>query len=85
MFTRMNEDLREKSKICLEKAGNTETEANELLRRNKIGVPTWVHVQNYIQNHVPNHVQNHVWNHVQNHVPNHVQNHVQNRVKKYKI
>ena len=35
----MKEDLREKSKICLEKTGNVETEANELLCRNKIGVP----------------------------------------------
>ena len=39
-FTRMKEDLREKSKMSLEKTGNIETEANELLRRNKIGVPT---------------------------------------------
>ena len=38
--TRMREDLREKSKMGLEKAGNTVTESNELLRRNKIGVPT---------------------------------------------
>ena len=39
-FTRMKEDLRETSKMSLEKTGNIETEANELLRRNKIGVPT---------------------------------------------
>ena len=39
-FTRMIEDLREKSKICLEKTGNIENKANELLRRNKIGFPT---------------------------------------------
>ena len=31
-FTRMKEDLREKSKTSLEKTGNIETEANELLR-----------------------------------------------------
>ena len=39
-FTRMKEDLREKSKKSLEKTGNIETEANELLRGNKIDVPT---------------------------------------------
>ena len=39
-FTRVKEDLTEKSKMSLEKTGNIETEANELLRRNKIGVPT---------------------------------------------
>ena len=39
-FTRMKEYLREKSKTSLEKTGNIETEANELLRGNKIGVPT---------------------------------------------
>ena len=38
-FTRMK-DLRVKSKMKLEKTGNIETEANELLCRNKIGVPT---------------------------------------------
>ena len=43
-FTRMKEDLREKSNMSLEKAGKIETEADELLRRNKIGVPTWIHV-----------------------------------------
>ena len=37
-FTQVKEDLREKSKMSLEKTGNIETEANELLRRNKIGV-----------------------------------------------
>ena len=31
-FTRMKEDLREKSKTRLEQTGNIETEANELLR-----------------------------------------------------
>ena len=39
-FTRMKEDLREKSKMSFEKIGNIETEANELLRRKKIAVPT---------------------------------------------
>ena len=39
-FTRMKEDITENSKTSLEKTGNIETEANELLRRNKIGVPT---------------------------------------------
>ena len=39
-FTRMKEYLREKSKMRLEKTGNIETEANELLHRNKIGVAT---------------------------------------------
>ena len=39
MFTRMKEDLRIKSKTSLKKTGDIETEANELLRRNKIGVP----------------------------------------------
>ena len=38
-FTPMKEDLRKKYKICLEKTGNVETEANELLCRNQIGVP----------------------------------------------
>ena len=36
----MKENLREKSTMSLEKTANIETEANELLRRNKIGVPT---------------------------------------------
>ena len=36
----MKEDLREKSKMNLEITGNIENEANEFLRRNKIGVPT---------------------------------------------
>ena len=31
-FTRMKEDLRDKSKTSLEKTGNVQTEANELLR-----------------------------------------------------
>ena len=39
-FTRMKEDLRIKSKTSFEKTGNIETEANELLRGNKICVPT---------------------------------------------
>ena len=36
----MKENNRAKSKMSLEKTGNIEIEANELLRRNKIGVPT---------------------------------------------
>ena len=36
----MKEDLKEKSNTTLENTGNIETKANELLRRNKIGVPT---------------------------------------------
>ena len=39
-FTRMKEDLRGKSKMSLEKIDNIENEANELLRGNKINVPT---------------------------------------------
>ena len=39
-FTRMKKDIRAKSKTSLEKTGHIETEANELLRGNKIGVPT---------------------------------------------
>ena len=39
-FTRKKEDLRIKTKTSLKKTGNIETEANELLRRNKICVPT---------------------------------------------
>ena len=39
-FIGMTEDLREKSKNSLEKIDNIETEANELLRGNKIDVPT---------------------------------------------
>ena len=39
-FSQMKEDLRIKSKTSFEKTGNIETEANELLRGNKIGVPT---------------------------------------------
>ena len=39
-FTRMKENLREKSKMSLEKTGNIETEANELLRGNEIDVPS---------------------------------------------
>ena len=37
-FTRMTEDIRIKSKTSLAKTGNIETEANELLRVNKISV-----------------------------------------------
>ena len=39
-FTQIKEDLRVKSKMSIEKTGNIETEANELLRRNKIDVST---------------------------------------------
>ena len=39
-FTRKKEDFRVKSKTNLEKTGNIETEAHEMLRENKIGVPT---------------------------------------------
>ena len=39
-FTRMKDDISEKSKMSLEKTANMETEANELLRGNYIGVPT---------------------------------------------
>ena len=39
-LTGMKEDLRIKSEMSLEKTGNTETEANDLLRGNKIGVST---------------------------------------------
>ena len=56
------EDLREKSKISLEKTGNIKIEAKELLRRSKIDIPTSVHVQNHVQNRVQNHVQNHIEN-----------------------
>ena len=59
-FTRMKKDLTAKSKISLEKTGNIETEANELLRRNKIGVLICVHVQNHVQNRVRNRVQSSV-------------------------
>ena len=54
------EDLKEKSKMSLEKRGNIATEANELLRRNKIGDPKWVRVQTHVQNHVQYHAQNRV-------------------------
>ena len=36
----MREDLRIKSKMSIKKTGDIESEANELLRGNKIGVPT---------------------------------------------
>ena len=42
----MKEDLREKVQDESWKTGNIETEANELLRGNKIDVPTWVRVRN---------------------------------------
>ena len=70
--------LDEEWKIILErnrwawKTGNIEIEANELLRRNKIDVPTWVHVQNHVENCVQNDVQNRIQNRVQNHVKNSV-------------
>ena len=47
-FTRVKEDLRIKSETYVEKTGNIETEANELLRRNKFGDPAWIHVQNHV-------------------------------------
>ena len=89
-FTRVKEDLREKSKLSLENSGNIETEANELLRRNKIGVLTWVHVQNRVKNRDRNRVRNSVRKRihnraqycVQNCVQNRIQNRVQNRVQK---
>ena len=56
-FTRMKEDLKEKSKTSLEKTCNIETEANELLWENKIVVLTLVRVRNRVQNHVQNSVQ----------------------------
>ena len=59
----MKEDLREKSKTSIEKTDNIVTEANELLRGNKIDVPTWV--QNRVQKRVQNCVQNSVQNRVQ--------------------
>ena len=37
-FTRMKEDIREKYKMSLEKTADKETEADELLRGNKIDV-----------------------------------------------
>ena len=56
-FTRMKEDLREKSKTSLEKTGNIENDVNEMLRGNKIDVLTWVRVRNRVWNHVQNSVQ----------------------------
>ena len=41
-FTRIKEDLREKSKMSIDKIDNIETEANELLRGNKIYVRNWL-------------------------------------------
>ena len=40
IFTRMKENVREKSQMSLEKTGNIETEANKLLREIKIDVLT---------------------------------------------
>ena len=40
IFTGMKDDLRVKFKMSLEKVGNIETEANELLRRKRISIPT---------------------------------------------
>ena len=45
----MKEDLRIKSNASLEKTGNIETEANELLRRNKIDIPTRVHFKTMLK------------------------------------
>ena len=67
-LTRKKEDIREYLRWALKETGNIETEANELLRRNKIGVPPSVHAQNHVQNRVQNHVQNHLQNRVRNHV-----------------
>ena len=64
----MKEVLRIKSNTSLGKTGNIKTETNELLRRDKIGVPTCVPVQNCVQNHVQNRVQHHVQKCVRNHV-----------------
>ena len=58
-----------------------ETEANELLRGNKIDFATWVRVRNHVQTFVQNNDQNLV----QNNVRNHDQNHVQNCVRKITI
>ena len=55
-FSQTKEDLGIKSKTSLKKTGNMETEASKLLRRNQIGVSTWVRVQNHLQIHVQNHV-----------------------------
>ena len=38
-YTGMKDDIRVKSKASLEKTGNIETEANELLHLNTVGVP----------------------------------------------
>ena len=81
-FTRMKEDLRIKSEMSFEKTGDMEAEGNELRRGNKIGVPTWVHVQNHVRKHVQNHAQNHVQSHVQNHAQNHFR---KNKIKLIKI
>ena len=69
MYTRMKKDIRIKSKTSRHKTGNIETEANELLRRNKISVSTWLRVGNHVQTCVQNRVRNHDPNRVQNRVP----------------
>ena len=63
-YKRMKENLRNKSKMSFEKTGNIETEANDLLRRKKICVPTWEHVQNHAQNYAQNRVVSHALNRV---------------------
>ena len=67
-FKRMKEDLREKSKMNLEKTGKIEFEANELLRRKKNWCSDLTSCQNRVQNRAQNHVQNRLQNCVQNHV-----------------
>ena len=70
-LTRMKEDLREKSKTSLEKTGNIETEANELLRGNKMFRLEFVFktmFETVLKNRVQNSVQNNVRNSVQYHV-----------------
>ena len=51
-------NLEKNLRRALKKTGNIETEANELLRGNKIGVPTSVRIQNHVENHVQSRVQN---------------------------
>ena len=51
----------------MKKTVHIETEANELLRGNNIGVPASVRVRNHVQNHVQNHFQNYVQK-IKNHV-----------------
>ena len=52
----MKDDLKIKSKTSHDKTGNIETEANAILRGNKIGIPSWVRVQNLVQNRIQNRV-----------------------------